>query len=265
MLDRLFSRLDRKSFLHFHIWEFAYRSFFKEYARLFFLKAMLKHPLKTGSGLKDYHRFIKSKKNLFSQYRKFLAISDEEILQDKVAQQKTRPLVGLGFCLKPHDPEDNMRSCPSGRANHECLYLERGETQNVCFDCTIYKIARESLGFGCSVYIMTSAKDIAIDFLLPQISKGSFPTAFLLLCPYSIQAILPSLFICGINAVLLAYESGYCRDYKEWRLADLGTKEDMTAISKESMGKLFSMIGQADIHEIRPRSFRREGNIFYPG
>ena len=264
MLDRLFDKLDKKLFLHFHIWEFSYRSFFKEYARLFFLKAMLKHPIKTASGLRDYHRFIKSKENLFPQYQKFLAIPDEETFQDKIAQQKTGHLLGLGFCLKPYDPEDNTRSCPSGRATHECLYLEKGETQNICQGCAIYSIAKKSVEFGCSVYIMTSAKDIAIDFLLPQINKGFFPTAMLLLCPYSVQAILPSLFICGIDAYLLAYESGYCKDYKEWRLADLGTKEDMTKLSRESLEKLFDLLGQTGIPKTSPQSFRRDGNIFYP-
>ena len=264
MLDRLFDRLDKKSFLHFHIWEFAYRSFFKEYARLFFSRAMLKHPIKAASGLRDYHRFIKARKNLFHQYQKFLAIPDEETFQDIIVQQKTGPLLGLGFCLKPYDPEDRTRSCPSGRANHECLYLERGETQNACRGCAIYRIAKKSVEFEYSVYIMTSAKDIAVDFLLPQINKGSFPAAILLLCPYSVQAILPSLFMCGIDAYLFAYESGYCKDYKEWRLADLGTKQDMTKLSRESSDKLLDLLGQSNIPKIPPQSFRREGNIFYP-
>lgn len=264
MLDRIFGRLDRKSFLHFHIWEFAYRSFFKEYARLFFLKAMLKHPSKTARGLKAYHRFIKSHENLFPQYQKSLAIPDEEMFRDKITQQKTGPLLGLGFCLKPYNPKDSTRSCPSGHANHECLYLENGKTQNICQGCAIYKIVKKGLESDCPVYIMTSAKDIAIDFLLPQINEGSFPAAFLLLCPYSVQAILPSLFICGTDTYLLAYDSGYCKDYKEWRLADLGTKQERTTLSKESSEKLFSLIGRTNIPEIPPPSFRRKGNIFYP-
>lgn len=264
MLDRLFDRLDRRSFLHFNIWEFAYRSFFKEYARLFFLKAMLKFPGKTAKGLKDYRRFIKSQKNLFPQYQKYLAIPDEETFQDKIAQQKTRPLLGLGFCLKPHDPENSTRSCPSGRANHECLYLEKGETKSICQECTIHRIAKKGLELGCPAYIMTSAKDIAVDFLLPQINKGSFPTAILLLCPYSVQAILPSLFICSIDTFLLAYDSGYCKDYREWRFADLGNKQDRTTLSNESWEKLLGMISQTIVPEISLQSFRRAGNIFYP-
>jgi hypothetical protein len=264
MLERLFDRFDRKSFLHFHIWEFAYRSFFKEYARLFFLKAMLSHPGKTMKGLKEYRHFIKNRKNLFPLYQKFLAIPNEEIFKVRISRQKTRPLLGLGFCLKPYDREDNTRSCPAGHANHECLYLEEGKTQDICKGCAIYKIAMEALNSGCRVYIMTSAKDIAVDFLLPQIDKGLFPAAFLLLCPYSVQAILPSLFICGIDAFLFAYDSGYCKDYKEWRLADLGTKQERTNLSKESLTKLLDLISRSYFPETPPRSFRREGNIFFP-
>jgi hypothetical protein len=264
MLDRFLDRLDKKSFLHFHIWEFAYRSFFKEYARLFFLKAMLTHPHKSVKGLKEYRHFIKNRKNLFPLYQKSLTIPDEETFKDRIRRQKTRPLIGLGFCLKPHDREDNACSCPSGQANHECLYLERGNTQNVCLGCAIHKIAKEGLTSRYSIYIMTSAKDIAVDILLPQINKGLFPAAILLLCPYSVQAILPSLFIGGIHAFLLAYDSGYCRDYKEWRFADLGTKEDRTTLSKKSMEKLLNLISQTDLPEIPLQSFRREGNIFYP-
>lgn len=264
MPNRLFDRLDRKSFLRFQVWEFAYRSFFKEYARLFFLKAMLAHPRKTFKGLKEYRRFIKIRKNLFPDYKDSLAVPDEETFEDRIRQQKTKPLIGLGFCLKPYDPENNARACPSGRANHECLYLESGETKHVCLGCAIYKTAKQGLNSGCRIYIMTSAKDIAIDFLLPQIKKGLFPAAILLLCPYSVQAILPSLFICGIDAFLLAYDSGYCRDYKEWRLADLGTKEDRTTLSNKSSSKLLELISQRDAPEILPKSYRREGNIFYP-
>ena len=264
MFGRLLDRLDRKSFLHFNIWEFAYRSFFKEYARLFFLKAILFHPRKTTKGLKKYRHFIKNHKNLFPHYKKFLAVPSEERFMDQMIHQKIRPLLGLGFCLKPYDIENKGKSCPSGRANHECLYLEMGKTQHICFGCTIYKIAKQGLNSGCSFYIMTSAKDIAIDFLLPQINEGLFPSAILLLCPYSVQAILPSLFICGVDTFLLAYESGHCRDYKEWRLADLGTKEERTTLSKESMEKLLDLINKTDVPENPPQSFRREGNIFHP-
>jgi hypothetical protein len=225
---------------------------------------MLKHPLKTIEGLRGYQRFIKAQENLYSRYKKSLMVPDEEAFHNRIRELEERPLLGLGFCLKPYDPKDPSRSCPSGRASHDCLYLETDRTQNICLGCAIYRLAKEGMNSGWSVYIMTSAKDIATDFLLPQIDSDKFPAAVLLLCPYSVQAILPSLFICGIDAYLAAYDSGYCKDYKEWRRADLGTKEDRTTLSQESLKKLLSLIGQADMPEISPESFRREGNIFYP-
>ncbi len=264
MLGRLFERLDKRGFLSSHIWEFGYRSFFKEYARLFFLKAMLRHPRKAVKGLEKYRQFIKSHENLFSLYRKSLALPDGETFIARISLQDRSLLLGLGFCLKPYDPESSARSCPSGRANHECQYLESGEVQNICVGCEIFKIAKKSLGKGWGIYIMTSAQDIAIDFLLPQIDRGSFPTAILLLCPYSVQAILPSLFICGIDAYLLAYDSGFCNDYGEWRLADLGTKEDRTTLNKESSEKIFDLIDHSDSPHTPAQSFRRIGNIFFP-
>lgn len=264
MLGRFFEGLDRKSFLNFHVWEFSYQSFFKEYARLFFLKAVLLHPRRTVSGLRNYQRFIKSKENLFPHYQKFLAVPEESSMLERIQHPQIRPLVGVGFCLKPYDPEDAALSCPVGRANHECLYLEEGQTVAVCSDCTIYKILKKCLNAGCIVYIMTSAKDIATDLLLPQIKRGLFPKAILLLCPYSVQAILPSLFICGLEAFLMAYDSGYCQDYKAWRRADLGVKEDQTTLAEESWQKLLDLLDRSGGSVPPSRSFRREGNIFYP-
>jgi len=264
MLSRFLEILDKKSFLNFHIWEFSFHSFFKEYARLFFLEAMLNHPGRTISGLRNYQRFIRSQENLFLHYQKNLAVPEDAAFVESIKQPETRPLVGLGFCLKPYDPKDRGSSCPAGRANHDCLYLEKSQTRQICANCAIFKIAKKCLQTGCSTYIMTSAKDIARDFLLPQIKKGSFSTAILLLCPYSVQAILPSLFICGIKAFLLAYDSGYCKDYKEWRRADLGQKEKRTKLSTDSWKKLFDLFDRSAESALPFHSFRREGNIFHP-
>ncbi len=264
MLSRFLEILDKKSFLNFHIWEFSFHSFFKEYARLFFLEAMLNHPGRTVSGLRNYQRFIRSQENLFLRYQKLLAVPEEVIFIEGIKHPEARPLVGLGFCLKPYDPKDRESSCPAGRANHECLYLEKRQTRQVCSNCAIFQIAKKCLQTGCSVYIMTSAKDIAGDFLLPQIKRKSFPTAILILCPYSVQAILPALFICGIKAFLFAYDVGYCKDYEEWRRADLGQKEERTNLSTDSREKLFNLFDLSGKSVLPSHSFRREGNIFYP-
>jgi len=264
MLSRFLEILDRKSFLDFQIWEFSFHSFFKEYARLFFLEAMFNHPGRTVLGLRNYQRFIRSQENLFLRYQKLLAVPEEVIFVESIKHPEKKPLLGLGFCLKPYDPKDRESSCPAGQANHECLYLEEGQTRQVCSNCAIFEIAKKCLQTGCRAYIMTSAKDIARDFLLPQIKKGSFSTAVLLLCPYSVQAILPALFICDIKAFLLAYDTGYCKDYEEWRRADLGQKEERTNLGTDSWAILLDLFDRSGESVLPFHSFRREGNIFYP-
>ena len=220
LLNRLFIYLDRILFLNTNIWDFTYHSFFRGYARLFLFKAMLSHPIKTLQGLNQYRHFMKAHENICPKYKQFLSIPDERAFLECIKKQKIRPLVGLGFCLKPYNPEKPSSSCPSGRANHDCLYLENGKTEAICYGCAIFRLGRKCLETGCKVYIMTSARDIAMDFLIPQISSGKFPSSILLLCPYSIQAIIPPLLICNINMFLMAYNSGYCRDYQEWLRAD---------------------------------------------
>lgn len=264
MLKRFFAYLDRILFLNINIWDFSYHSFFRECARVFFFKVILKHPVKTIRGLKKYRDFIKTQENIFPKYKEFLSVPDEMAFLERIKRQKIRPLVGLGFCLKPINPEEPLFSCPSGRANHNCLYIERGQTWSICASCAIFRIARKCLETGCKVYIMTSAKDIARDFLIPHIDSGKFPTAILLLCPFSVQAIIPSLFICDIDMFLLAYSRGYCRDYQEWLKADRGNKKERTVLNRASWEKLLGLLSKSGSAEPQPRSFRREGNIFYP-
>ena len=263
-LNRFFAYLDSVLFLDINIWDFTYRSFFKEYARSFLFKAMLSHPIKTSKGLTKYRHFIKAQENIRPKYRQFLSIPDERAFLENIKMQKIGPLVGLGFCLKPYNPEKSSSSCPSGRANHDCLYLEKGETEAICHGCAIYRLSGKCLETGCKVYIMTSAEEIARDFLIPQISSGKFPSSILLLCPYSIQAIIPPLLICNINMFLMAYNSGYCRDYQEWLSADKGIKEEMTALNKTSWEMLLGLLRKLDGSGPQYRRFRKERNIFFP-
>jgi len=117
---------------------------------------------------------------------------------------------------------------------------------------------------------MTSAKDIARDFMFPQISHGLFPAALLILCPYSVQAIILPLLICGVEMVLLSYAGGSCADYGQWLKADRGIKEERTTIDAESRGRLFGFLNNLEDKKSseswtgRDRQFRRSGNIFYP-
>jgi hypothetical protein len=117
---------------------------------------------------------------------------------------------------------------------------------------------------------MTSAKDIARDFMLPQISRGMFPAAVLILCPYSVQAIVLPLLMCGVEMLLLSYAGGACADYEQWLKADRGIKDERTTIDGESKRRLLDLLGQIEpeegngIQSRRYRRFRRAGNIFYP-
>jgi hypothetical protein len=267
---RFFVHLDRGRFLNVHIWNFSYRSLPREYARSFFFKAVLAQPRKALRGLERYRTLIGREPDISAKYHHHLSIPDEPTFFKSLKKQKTSPLVGLGFCLKPVDPGNPENSCPSGRANHDCLYLERGEMRPVCSGCAIFKVARRSLDAGCPVYIMTSAEDIARDFLFPQIKRGAFPSAVLLLCPYSVQAIILPLLICGVDGFLMTYASGACRDYLEWRRADLGTKPEQTSLDSESWEKLVGLLrkiedGIGAKGQIKKAlCFRREGNIFHP-
>ncbi len=267
---RLLRRLDNSGFGLIQVWEFGVRSLPRGYAWLFFLKAVLAHPIKAARGLRRYRWFIREKTGITIDLPSSLAIPDEEIFLGSLQTQSLRPLVGLGFCLKPYDSSDPSASCPSGRANHDCLYLERGEAGPACAGCAICNIGRRCLDAGCPVYIMTSAKDIARDFLFPQISRDSFPSAILLLCPYSVQAIILPLFICGVDSLLLEYATGSCADYGQWLRADRGIKEERTTLSRESEEKLLGLLEKFEAREWKEgakrkdRRFVRGGNIFYP-
>ncbi|OGD21403.1 MAG: hypothetical protein A2Y69_04715 [Candidatus Aminicenantes bacterium RBG_13_59_9] len=269
--QRFLGRLDKARFWNVQVWDFSFRSLPREYAWLFFLRAVLAYPVKTVRGLRRYRRFIRKKKHWAPEYARLLSIPEEAIFIQHARARKSGPLVGLGFCLKPYDPNDSSVSCPSGRANHDCLYLERGETRPACAGCAIREIGRPALDKGCPVYIMTSAKDIARDLMFSQISRGLFPSAVLILCPYSVQAIILPLLICGVDMLLLSYASGSCADYGQWLKADRGIKDERTTIDVESRERLFGVLRKLeheDVSEIRSqryRRFRRGGNVFYPG
>ena len=263
-MNRFFVYLDRINFLNFSAWDFIYRSALKEYGRFFFLRVLLPHPIKAFRGLLFYRKFCKKNKDIDAWSYRFLFTSEEDVWLKKLTEQDSGPLVGLGFCLKPHMPGRKDLSCPSGRANHDCLFCETGQTRAVCVECDIRRMATKSLERGFPVYIMTSAQDIARDILVPQVKSGEFPLSILLLCPYSVRVILLPLFICGMSSFLVAYGSGFCRDYEEWRKADLGEKEERTTLSQETQTKLEDFIERFPLNHEPARFFSKEGNVFFP-
>lgn len=140
----------------------------------------------------------------------------------------------------------------------------------VCAGCAIHDIGSRCLAAGCPVYIMTSAAEIAQDFMLPQISREAFPSAVLLLCPYSVRAIILPLYICGVDTLMLSYASGSCADYGQWLKADRGIKKERTAVSAETEERLLGILGRIETREWneggtrKDRRFIRGGNIYYP-
>jgi len=261
---RLLGRLDRAGSCGLEIWDFSFRSLTREYARLFFLKAVVAHPVKAACGLRRYRRFVRAKRDRPDDCAQMTAIPDEASFIQNVRRAGSPPLLGLGFCLKPTDAGSPPGPCPAGRANHECLFLDRGETVPVCADCAIFEISRLALKKGCPVYIMTSAKDIARDFMFPQIARDAFPAAILLLCPYSVQAIIPPLHICGVRSLLVPYSSGSCEDYEQWRKADVGIKEERTSLSPEAWQEIRTVLDELRDCPHAQRRFRRRDNIFCP-
>ena len=262
--QRFLGRLDKARFWKVQVWNFSFRSLPREYARLFFLKVVVAHPVKAVRGLRRYRRFIRENTPPAPEYGRLLSIPDETTFLQHARARKSGPLVGLGFCLKPYDPDDPSASCPSGRANHDCLYLERGEAQPVCGGCAIHEFGRRALEKGCPVYIMTSARDIARDFMLPQIRRGLFPAAVLILCPFSVQAIILPLLICGLDMLLVSYASGSCADYEQWLKADRGIKDERTELGPEAANKVRGVLAQFDDRTPPCRRFRRQGSVFSP-
>ena len=172
-------------------------------------------------------------------------------------------MVGLGFCLKPIDP-----GCLSGRPNHNCLYFEEGLYLNsqappeCCRRCFIRKAGLLAFQSGCPLYIMTSAQDILEDFLLPSIRHNIYSKA--LLCPYSIEPFRIALTICGLEAEMFPFVEGDCRDYKTWREADKGIKNERTRFNPDIHDSLINTLARArKMPDVLNRPVLKRGNIYF--
>ncbi|MBS1856140.1 MAG: hypothetical protein JST11_12295 [Acidobacteria bacterium] len=168
-------------------------------------------------------------------------------------------LVGLGFCLKPLAP-----ACPSGRANHRCAVMDgtADAAGAPCGDCLILALGRQALAGGSAVYIMTSARDILHDVLLPALRHRRFRSAVLAMCRYSFEPMRLALEICGIEARLFPFFHGDCRDYTTWRRADLGEKSEQTLLDESSLRDLAADLAAATGSS--SVGFVRVGNIYEP-
>ncbi|MGQ9626860.1 MAG: hypothetical protein ACUVV0_08150 [Anaerolineae bacterium] len=175
-------------------------------------------------------------------------------------------LVGMGFCQKP------LSECPSGRFNHDCLYFSFKpswrDIPSPCQGCAIRLFGELALGAGGTLYIMTSALDIAKDVLIPA-SDGEFTQAIFCVCPYSMEPIALSALMCGLEGVAIGYAEGACTDYGQWLRADRGIKEERTFLSEESYALLENILTAVALARQEtgfpsPSRFKREGNIYRP-
>jgi len=272
---RWLQALDRRAFLGFEIWEFGFRSLFRPYGHLVLAQIALRYPRHTWRGLLAYRRF--TARQPFEQPIIPVGVDSEADFLRGAARAGPALLVAIGFCQKPMHTPETPQPCPSGRPNHDCLYLEgldlgealESEWHSACRVCFIRLVGTRALQAGASVYIMTSAWDIAHDVFLPTLARRRFRQALMTICPYSVRPIALPLLICGIDTLLMPYERGVCADFTQWSLADRGIKRERTflpAASSRFMLRMLKAIAAARTAAKRPvhRRFRREGHVYVP-
>ena len=268
ILHTLLARPDSGPFLGFGAWEFGFRSLARPYGLTFLSRVILRHPWRTVTGMLSYRRLSRGATQGDGVMRLF--IEPEERFVARLALEKSKVVVAVGFCQKPLVPP-----CPAGRPNHDCRYFDGLDLQSevrgadpACAGCEVRRIGTLALHAGASMHIMTSAMDIARDVMLPSIEKRRFSSVIMCLCPYSVQAIAPPLIICGLQGYLLGYESGNCANWAQWLRADKGMKDELTMLGSAAEDKLASLLkGIAEVRATEGQEYvryTREGNIYVP-
>jgi hypothetical protein len=111
---------------------------------------------------------------------------------------------------------------------------------------------------------MTSAQDILIDVLLPALEARRFNRALLTICRFSFEPIRLALAIAGVEAQLIPFVHGDCREYAAWRRADIGDKPEQTTLEQAGIRELQETLSSAAQDDSPPR-FRRSAHLFEPG
>jgi hypothetical protein len=232
---------------------FCLQSLLREYGWQFVRRVIVPHPVRTVKALLRSRRLDIS--------NDLIATCDEEPARHIGGP---RCVVGVGFCLKPMDPP-----CPSGRFNHDCLYLERladSAPQRVpdnCKQCAIREIGLMAREAGCAFYIMTSAKDILLDVFVPAQKQRRFSSGLFALCRYSLQPFAVGLMASGMRGWMLPFATGDCADYRTWLLADRGTKNERTSLSDRNRERVAGLLQLAKRGTVSPTGFCREGNVLF--
>jgi hypothetical protein len=236
------------------MWAFCLHSLFREYGWQFLRHVALPHPARTARAVLDSGAL-----DLSDNVTQVSIAGSGQSLED------ARSIVGVGFCLKPMDPP-----CMSGRANHNCHYLEHllhSKEPNVpecCRQCAIREIGTMTLKTGAAFYIMTSAQDILFDVFTPALKKERFSSGLFVLCRYSLRPFAVGLLASGIRGWLFPFETGDCRDYKTWLLADRGIKEERTKTGEPTRNTIKNLLAKAAEEPQPHRRFVKRGNILYP-
>ena len=236
------------------MWAFCLHSLLREYGWQFLRRVAVPHPVKTARAVLNTARL-----DVSGNMTVIPPDAPDEDLTDR------RAIVGAGFCLKPMNPP-----CLSGRANHDCHYLEHllhAETAAIpacCRECAIREIGTLALQTGAAFYIMTSAQDILFDVFAPALDEARFTSGLFVICRYSLRPFAVGMLASGIRGRLFAFERGDCRDYKTWLLADRGTKEERTEIDEPSQKAIRELLARAT-GELAPGAHvTKQGNILYP-
>lgn len=235
---------------------FCLRSLWTEYGWSFLTRVAFKHPVRTWRGIRKYVRSDQSNTG---------DVLDLPLKKDSDHFQLNKPKVlGLGFCLKPLFPE-----CPAGRANHSCLYFEnrgtiaKGDVWEACQECVIRKLGSLALGAGFDLYIMTSARDILWDLLLPVMEQKQYTFAVLALCSYSFEPFRIALAVAGLRGCLFEFAEGDCQNYSAWRRADKGHKSEITCLQPEDQERLLKYFKAAAGNRPLPE-IERKHNTYTP-
>jgi hypothetical protein len=226
---------------------FCLHSLFREYGWQFFRRIAVPHPVRTVKA------FL---------HAGTIDVSGNIVRLSVPCSPGARSIVGVGFCLKPIDPP-----CPSGRANHDCLYFEHPLSSDspACRNCAIREFGTLTLKTGSSFYIMTSARDILLDVFAPSLREGRFTSALFVLCRYSLQPFAVGMLASGIGGCMFQFKEGDCRDYRTWLLADRGIKDEQTQILDSTRTTISEILTSTSTEPIPAVRSQKRGNIFFAG
>ncbi|MFH1741657.1 MAG: hypothetical protein ABIH23_21845 [bacterium] len=247
--------LDKIRFMNVKVWDFSVRSMLRQYGWKFMTHVILRHPVKTLIGISEYR-----KEGSQDKRGDCLTTVPRNLEQWRGGGNS---IVGVGFCLKPIDPV-----CVSGRANHNCFFFERNlhiadkTIPECCKGCSIRSIGLLALQAGCRFYIMTSARDILYDVLLPGINDNTYANGLFVICRYSFEPFKVALLISGIKGYLFPYQIGDCRDYTSWLSADIGVKDEQTEVAGENCSAIKEILRQSEDSDSMEWKCEKVGNIF---